>query len=109
MSVTLTINGNRTDVVDGLSLFDHAEQLGVRVPTSCRTNGKCKECIVEVTEGLDLLSPRAPSTSNISKERFRSLVPDAFAPAKVRSSATRCAADRCASNATRWACRFADT
>src|SRR5688500_1080807 len=56
MSVTLTISGNRTGTVAGLSLFDHAEQLGVRVPTSCRKNGKCKECIVEITEGMQLLS-----------------------------------------------------
>jgi uncharacterized 2Fe-2S/4Fe-4S cluster protein (DUF4445 family) len=70
MSVTLTINGNRTDTVNGLSLFEHAEQLGVRVPTSCRTNGKCKECIVEVTEGLDLLSPPTAAESHL-KDKFR--------------------------------------
>src|SRR4029450_1598840 len=28
----------------------------VRVPTSCVTQGKCKECVVEVTLGGDLLS-----------------------------------------------------
>src|SRR5688500_4213219 len=70
MSVTLTINGNRTDTVAGLSLFDHAEQLGVRVPTSCRKNGKCKECIVEVTEGLDLLSPPTAHEAHL-KDKFR--------------------------------------
>src|SRR5688500_9290334 len=70
MSVTLTINGNRTGTVAGLSLFDHAEQLGVRVPTSCRKNGKCKECIVEVTEGLDLLSPPTAHEAHL-KDKFR--------------------------------------
>lgn len=70
MPVTLTINGNRTDTADGLSLFDHAEQLGVRVPTSCRKNGKCKECIVEVTEGLELLSPPTGAESHL-KDNFR--------------------------------------
>jgi uncharacterized 2Fe-2S/4Fe-4S cluster protein (DUF4445 family) len=70
MSVTLTINGNHTDTVAGLSLFDHAEQLGVRVPTSCRKNGKCKECIVEVTEGLDLLSPPTAHEAHL-KDKFR--------------------------------------
>jgi uncharacterized 2Fe-2S/4Fe-4S cluster protein (DUF4445 family) len=29
----------------------------VQVPTSCQKQGKCKECIVEVLAGLDLLSP----------------------------------------------------
>src|SRR5688572_12895060 len=58
MPVTLTINGHSTDAAPGGgSLFDHAERLGVHVPTSCRKNGKCKECIVEVTEGMSLLSP----------------------------------------------------
>src|SRR5688572_28428379 len=70
MSVHLTINGNRTDTVNGLSLFDHAEQLGVRVPTSCRKNGKCKECIVEVTAGLDLLSPPTAHEAHL-KDKFR--------------------------------------
>jgi uncharacterized 2Fe-2S/4Fe-4S cluster protein (DUF4445 family) len=70
MSVMLTINGNRTDTVNGVSLFDHAEQLGVRVPTSCRKNGKCKECIVEVTEGPHLLSPPTAAESHL-KDNFR--------------------------------------
>ena len=30
---------------------------GVRVPTSCVAQGKCKECIVEVTSGMELLAP----------------------------------------------------
>jgi uncharacterized 2Fe-2S/4Fe-4S cluster protein (DUF4445 family) len=56
MAVTLTINGHATPVTPGESLFDHAGRLGVRVPTSCLKQGKCKECIVEVTEGLEALS-----------------------------------------------------
>src|SRR3954468_15741736 len=57
MPLTLTINGRETHASPGSgSLFDYAERLGVRVPTSCRKNGKCKECIVEVTDGMNLLS-----------------------------------------------------
>ena len=41
----------------GVSLFTAAEQAGVRVPTSCITQGKCKECIVEIARGMELLSP----------------------------------------------------
>ena len=48
---TLTMNGQTTAAVPGLTLFEHAERLGVRVPTSCRKQGKCKECLVEVTAG----------------------------------------------------------
>ncbi len=57
MAAALTVNGRRTAAPVGVSLFDAAGQAGVRVPTSCVKQGKCRECLVEVTEGLDLLSP----------------------------------------------------
>ena len=56
MAVTLTINGRTGRATAGSSLFDHAERWDIRVPTSCRKQGKCKECMVEVVEGLDCLS-----------------------------------------------------
>ena len=56
MAVTLTVNGHRIDVPVGVSVFDAAGQAGVRVPTSCVTQGKCKECVVEITRGMELLS-----------------------------------------------------
>jgi uncharacterized 2Fe-2S/4Fe-4S cluster protein (DUF4445 family) len=56
MAVTLTINGQSIEATGGTSLFDYAEQLGVDVPTSCRKQGKCKECMVEVAEGMSALS-----------------------------------------------------
>jgi uncharacterized 2Fe-2S/4Fe-4S cluster protein (DUF4445 family) len=57
MPATLMVNGRRIAAPAGVSLFTLAEQAGVRVPTSCVTQGKCKECVVEVTQGLELLSP----------------------------------------------------
>jgi uncharacterized 2Fe-2S/4Fe-4S cluster protein (DUF4445 family) len=56
MPATLTVNGQRVVATPGLSLFALAAQAGVHVPTSCVTQGKCKECVVEVTRGLELLS-----------------------------------------------------
>lgn len=56
MAATLTINGQSIAAEAGKSLFDHAELLGIDVPTSCRKQGKCKECMVEVVEGMDALS-----------------------------------------------------
>jgi uncharacterized 2Fe-2S/4Fe-4S cluster protein (DUF4445 family) len=53
----VTINGSRVEVAAGTSLFDAAALAGVRVPTSCVAQGKCKECMVDVTAGADLLSP----------------------------------------------------
>ena len=55
--VTLTVNGHRIPAPAGVSLFSAAEQAGVRVPTSCVTQGKCKECVVEITRGMELLTP----------------------------------------------------
>ena len=57
MAAALTINGSRIDIPAGVSLFEAATRAGVRVPTSCVAQGKCKECIVEVTAGAELLSP----------------------------------------------------
>ncbi len=41
----------------GKTLFDYADSLKVRVPTSCGRTGECHECIVEVRRGLDALTP----------------------------------------------------
>jgi uncharacterized 2Fe-2S/4Fe-4S cluster protein (DUF4445 family) len=57
VTATLTVNGHRIEVPVGVSVFTAAEQAGVRVPTSCITQGKCKECIVEIARGMELLSP----------------------------------------------------
>jgi uncharacterized 2Fe-2S/4Fe-4S cluster protein (DUF4445 family) len=70
MAVTLTINGYAVEAVPGLSLFDHAERLGVDVPTSCRKQGKCKECMVEVVEGMECLSQMAEPEKHL-KGKFR--------------------------------------
>jgi uncharacterized 2Fe-2S/4Fe-4S cluster protein (DUF4445 family) len=53
----LTINGRRIEHAPGRTLFDDAERAGIRIPTSCLNQGKCKECIVEVSRGADGLSP----------------------------------------------------
>jgi uncharacterized 2Fe-2S/4Fe-4S cluster protein (DUF4445 family) len=68
--VSLTVNGRATDATAGSTLFECAEALGIRVPTSCRTNGKCKECVVEIAEGLPLLSPPTAAESHL-KPPFR--------------------------------------
>jgi uncharacterized 2Fe-2S/4Fe-4S cluster protein (DUF4445 family) len=70
MPVTLTINGQTTPAQHGLSLFDQAEALGIDVPTSCRKQGKCKECMVEVVEGMDALSPMTEPERHL-KGNFR--------------------------------------
>jgi uncharacterized 2Fe-2S/4Fe-4S cluster protein (DUF4445 family) len=58
MAVTLSINGQSTPGIPGVSLFAHADRLGIPVPTSCNQQGKCRECIFEIEEGMEHLSPR---------------------------------------------------
>jgi uncharacterized 2Fe-2S/4Fe-4S cluster protein (DUF4445 family) len=70
MTVTLTINGQSSEAGSGGSLFEHAEALDIDVPTSCRKQGKCKECMVEVVEGMDLLSARTDPEQHL-KGNFR--------------------------------------
>jgi uncharacterized 2Fe-2S/4Fe-4S cluster protein (DUF4445 family) len=41
--------------------------MGIKVPTSCRKQGKCKECLVEIAEGMQFLSPRTPEESHLAK------------------------------------------
>ena len=72
MPVILTVNGHRIEAPAGVSLFTAAEQAGVRVPTSCVTQGKCKECVVEVTRGMELLTPPTDCERHLdARTRFR--------------------------------------
>lgn len=69
MAANLTINGQSIEAT-AASLFDQAESLGIDVPTSCRKQGKCKECMVEVVEGANLLSPMTEPERHL-KGNFR--------------------------------------
>ncbi len=52
----LILNDNRRELVAGKSLFEYADDLSVRVPTSCGRSGECHECIVEVKQGMTALT-----------------------------------------------------
>src|SRR4029450_4603147 len=72
MPVTLRVNGHSVPVPAGVSLFTAAEQAGIRVPTSCVTPGKCKECVVEITQGMELLTAPTEFEKHLDvKARFR--------------------------------------
>ena len=43
----------------GKTIFDYADALSVRVPTSCNRSGECHECIVEIKQGMHALTPPA--------------------------------------------------
>jgi uncharacterized 2Fe-2S/4Fe-4S cluster protein (DUF4445 family) len=53
------INGSERRALEpGHLLFDDAAELSVVVPASCRKTGRCHECVVEIRQGADQLSPR---------------------------------------------------
>jgi len=70
VTVELHCNNRQAQVAPGSSLFEYAEGLGVFVPTSCIKQGKCKECLVEIVEGMEHLTPRTPAESHL-KDPFR--------------------------------------
>lgn len=70
MSITVHFNNLHTDFVPGISLFEYAEILHINVPTSCIKQGKCKECIVEIVEGMEFLSEKTSKEDHL-KENFR--------------------------------------
>lgn len=70
MGIELYLNGTGISAPRGSSIFESAESLGLYIPTSCQKQGKCKECIVEVVQGLELLSPRTPHEHHL-KDAFR--------------------------------------
>jgi uncharacterized 2Fe-2S/4Fe-4S cluster protein (DUF4445 family) len=82
---SLTINGQTVEASPGPSLFDYAEGLGIAVPTSCRKQGKCKECMVEIVEGMESLSELTEEERHL-KGKFR---------LSCRTSVTGAGAVRC--------------
>ena len=51
----LNSEGQKLTTSLGSSLFDYADALKIRVPTSCGRTGECHECIVDVTKGIHAL------------------------------------------------------
>ncbi len=56
-------DGRKLDLAVGETIFDYADALKVRVPTSCGRTGECHECIVDVRRGMDALSSLTESES----------------------------------------------
>ena len=57
-------------LVAGRTLFEYADEVSAAVPASCRRTGRCRECVVEVRQGGERLSPRTEPEAYLSG-RFR--------------------------------------
>lgn len=70
MSIRVRIEATELRAERGTSLFECAESAGYRVTSSCLKQGTCRECIVEVMEGAQLLTPPAEQERHL-RGRFR--------------------------------------
>jgi len=70
MTLRVLVDGREARGEAGATLYACAESVGVYVPTSCFAQGKCRECLVEVELGAELLSPRTPEEEALDA-RFR--------------------------------------
>lgn len=61
----LYVNHHEAPVSPKASLFECAEAIGVRVPTSCVKKGKCRECLLEIESGMENLSVRLPEEEHL--------------------------------------------
>jgi len=58
--------GRIIDLAAGRTIFDYADEVRVRVPTSCGRVGECHECIVEIKRGMEGLSRSSEPESFLS-------------------------------------------
>lgn len=58
------------ELIAGQTIFDYADSLQVRVPTSCRRSGECHECIVEIRRGMEALSDPS-ETEKFLRDNYR--------------------------------------
>jgi uncharacterized 2Fe-2S/4Fe-4S cluster protein (DUF4445 family) len=59
------------ELVADQSIFDYADALSVRVPTSCGRTGECHECIVEVKRGAEALNDPTESENFLMNDSYR--------------------------------------
>ncbi len=58
------------ELVADRTIFDYADELQVRVPTSCGRSGECHECVVEIRQGMDALC-EPTETESFLRENYR--------------------------------------
>ena len=58
------------ELVPNRTIFDYADEVRVRVPTSCGRSGECHECVIEIRQGMAALNARTDAESFLS-ENYR--------------------------------------
>ena len=52
------------------TIFEYADTLQVRVPTSCGRSGECHECVVEINRGMSALS-KSTESEHFLRDNYR--------------------------------------
>ena len=60
-------DGHKIESSENKTIFDYADSLKLRVPTSCGRTGECHECIVEIKRGISGLSPLTENEKFLKK------------------------------------------
>ena len=67
---TVSYDGVCRPSFKGKKIFDYADEIEVRVPTSCGRTGICHECIIEVRQGMQSLCERTEAEAFL-RENYR--------------------------------------
>ena len=67
---SIIFGSKKSESIKGTTLFQYADILNVRVPTSCGRNGKCHECIIEIKSGINSLN-KPTETESFLTDNFR--------------------------------------
>ena len=66
----IQFGNKKTKLTPGNSIFSHADELNVKIPTSCGRNGRCHECVIEIKRGIENLS-KPTKTEDFLNGNFR--------------------------------------
>ena len=59
---------DRRPLEAGKSLFDYADEVAIAVPQSCGRSGRCRECVIEIRQGGEALSPRTEAEAYLPED-----------------------------------------
>ena len=91
---TISHDGEVRALARGKTVFDYADELAVRVATSCGRAGTCHECVVQVEAGMEALCGRTEA-ERFLKDPFRPRVSgDGGGSVHRRALRTGCGASR---------------
>ena len=59
---------DRRPLEAGKSIFDYADEVSISVPQSCGRSGRCRECVIEIRQGGEALTPRTDAEAYLPED-----------------------------------------